>query len=90
MIVVKIELWPGGDEVQARELERVCIYNDGTGTLEFGNYVGFIPLQGEPGAGPDAEETRFASPSTITVKNMPRGHEYLLYLVARVLRKLGG
>ena len=38
MLVVKIELWPKGDESKARQIGRIDIINDGTGTSEFGNY----------------------------------------------------
>lgn len=38
MVVVKIELWPRGDERQAREIGRVRITNDGTGDSQYGNY----------------------------------------------------
>lgn len=38
MIVVKVELWPYGEESAAVELERMTIANDGTGTREIGNY----------------------------------------------------
>ena len=30
MIVVKVELWPGGDRKRAREIGRMTITNDGT------------------------------------------------------------
>jgi hypothetical protein len=38
MVVVKIEIWPGGDESRKRDIGRVDIANDGTGTFETGNY----------------------------------------------------
>ena len=38
MLVIKIELWPGGDESSAREINRGYIWNDGTGTIDVGNY----------------------------------------------------
>lgn len=38
MIVVKIELWPHGLRAKAREIGRVVIANDGSGTAESGNY----------------------------------------------------
>lgn len=38
MIVVKIELWPLGNQAKARTLGVVNIANDGTGDLEKGNY----------------------------------------------------
>lgn len=38
MIVVRMELWPGGDQTKARPLGVITIVNDGTGTVEEGNY----------------------------------------------------
>lgn len=38
MIVVKVELWPFGDEDAKRVLGTTIIVNDGTGTKEKGNY----------------------------------------------------
>ena len=37
MIVVKIEMWPKGDESEAREIGRTYIYNAG-GSLTHGDY----------------------------------------------------
>lgn len=39
MIVVKIELWPLGNANKAREIGRVEIANDGSGTKTHGNYL---------------------------------------------------
>lgn len=38
MIVVYIELWPGGDEEKKRLLGSLILTNDGTGTKKEGNY----------------------------------------------------
>jgi hypothetical protein len=38
MIVIKLELWPGGDSSHSRPLGLICIANDGTGDDERGNY----------------------------------------------------
>lgn len=38
MIVVRVELWPGGRKAEARLLGTATITNDGTGTPELGNY----------------------------------------------------
>jgi len=40
VIVIKIEMWPGGDEKKAFPLASGIIFNDATGTPESGNYVG--------------------------------------------------
>jgi len=37
MIVLKIELWPGGDETRSKEIGRTYVYNDG-GTHDRGDY----------------------------------------------------
>lgn len=39
MLVIKIELWPHGQEDQAQTLGLARIFNDGTGTRTIGNYV---------------------------------------------------
>ena len=38
MVVVKIELWPHGNEEKAREIGRAEIWNDGTGNEKHSNY----------------------------------------------------
>jgi hypothetical protein len=38
MVYVRIELWPGGDRTQARLLQEAIVINDGSGTVEEGNY----------------------------------------------------
>jgi hypothetical protein len=38
MVVVKIELWPHGDESKKRMLGQMNIINEGTGDVVFGNY----------------------------------------------------
>lgn len=38
MIVVKVEIWPFGEESEAKEIGRMKIANDGTGSLGLGNY----------------------------------------------------
>jgi hypothetical protein len=38
MVVVKIEIWPHGDESKAREIGRAKIANDNSGTSALGNY----------------------------------------------------
>lgn len=40
MIVVTIELWPGGDKEKRRPLGVLTITNDGTGNEKEGNYRG--------------------------------------------------
>lgn len=38
MIVINIELWPGGDSKKAKTLSAGVIVNDGTGNATLGNY----------------------------------------------------
>lgn len=38
VIVIKMELWRGGDPTQVRTLGEIRIINDGSGTAEVGNY----------------------------------------------------
>ena len=38
MVVIKIELWPKGNENKAREIGRMRVINDGTGNAQLGNY----------------------------------------------------
>lgn len=38
MVVVKIEMWPHGDETKMYPLGVITIANDGTGTTTTGNY----------------------------------------------------
>ncbi len=39
MIVIKVELWPFGDEEKVKELAKLHIVNDDTGDNFLGNYV---------------------------------------------------
>ncbi len=40
MLVIKIEMWPQGDESKKRLLEQAFIYNDmGSADAELGNYA---------------------------------------------------
>lgn len=43
MIVVKIEVWPYGEEELAREADRIYIVNTGRGTKYFGEYDVLLP-----------------------------------------------
>lgn len=46
MIVVKLEMWPLGDQSKAREIGRTYIANVG-GTAERGNYVAAVCRKGD-------------------------------------------
>lgn len=45
MIVVFVELWPGGDESKKQLLGTMQISNDGTGSIDSGNYRGFLDAE---------------------------------------------
>ena len=46
MLVVKIELWPGGWEDRKKEIGRLVIVNDGSGTKNRGNYRTLLMRRG--------------------------------------------
>ena len=54
MIVCRIEIWPHGNRETAREIGRVVVANDGTGTMETGRYKAALTHTGvhagKPGA----------------------------------------
>ena len=45
MLEIKVSLVPYGDRSRERVIEKFIIYNDGTGSSEFGNYV--VEYEGE-------------------------------------------
>jgi hypothetical protein len=86
VIVVRIEMWPHGDRLRARELGRMYLANDGTGSAERGNYdvavcrkgTNSVPRPISPN-GPDA--TRAGR-----VESYPRQAYNVWRLIARALR----
>lgn len=81
MLVVKIELWPHGDESRAEEIGRTYIHNVG-GTQERGNYAGFVCRKG---VFAPFEKAKLSATRTLEVKDYPR----LSYNVWRlILRSL--
>lgn len=40
MLRITIELWPRGDRTKAETIATMDLWNDGTGTVEEGNYLG--------------------------------------------------
>lgn len=70
MIVIKVELWPGGFESLKQTLGTGVIFNDGTGTKSRGNYVAKFIRR-------DVDPTRLArgdykSARSTVVENFPR------------------
>lgn len=47
MIVVRVELWPGGDRSKAESLGEAVIINDGSGTQTQGNYHFALSKRGQ-------------------------------------------
>jgi hypothetical protein len=47
MIVVRVELWPGGDRSKAESLGEAVIINDGSGTATQGNYHFALSRRGQ-------------------------------------------
>lgn len=87
MLLIKVELHPWGDASRAREIARMRIYNDGTGTPARGNYKADVYIAGTQDARPDAlfphgKPTRHAE-----LKDYPR-RLHVWNLVARMLAKL--
>lgn len=83
MLVVRIELWPLGDESQARTVALARIWNDGTGDTYTGNYYGQIVK---------TEEDLLAQPSLGEMRKIARvkNHSRLQSpwaLVGRFIRK---
>lgn len=79
MLVIKVELWPLGDESEARELQRVLVINDGTGTAEHGNYLVRALRRG----------SRTVVQRTGAVTNHPRLRDSVLVLVRKALEAAG-
>ena len=91
MLVVRVELHPHGDETRMKELARMIIANDGTGTFERGNYWGLAAkgiVKGERMISPaimhPSRKMRRAE-----VKNYPRASKHVWNLVARMLTNMG-
>lgn len=73
MVVVKVELWPGGYESNAREIGRMTITNRGDGTAERGNYDVKVKRSGRTGE----------------VLSYARKRDSVWILVARALASVG-
>lgn len=85
MIVVKVEMWPGGDESKRYELGRTYIYNDGGGTGKRGNYEVRVCRKGS--FTPDARKIVSGKGFTRTgrVDNWPRKSYNIWRLILRCL-----
>ena len=63
MLVVKLELWPWGNESRARELGRCVIANDGEGSVTTGHYTA---EWSQP------SDSHFEAPAPAAIRNWPR------------------
>lgn len=87
MIVVKIELWPLGYEGNKRELGRMYIANDGTGTQERGDYKVAVCRKGSPIIPSTWGFTNGAKPAREgVVLNYPRKAYNVWRLILRALK----
>jgi len=87
MLVVRIELWPFGDEKEKREIGRTYIYNDGKGSQHRGNYKVRVSRKDklEPEERRDIVEGKgFARIGSVT--DYPRTSYNVWRLVLRALR----
>lgn len=92
MIVVRIELWPGGAEDKLREIGRMYIANVG-GTQERGDYTVAVCRKGSEkvpaelwqGAGRDAPEGSPKATRAGSVRDYPRLAYNVWRLVCRAL-----
>lgn len=88
MIVVKIELWPRGSEKFAKEIGRMYIANDGTGTRQRSSYDGVLCRRGteripEPLDPLGPEPTRKGR-----VEDYPRESLVVWKLILRMLKSM--
>ena len=84
MLVVRVELWPGGDDRKRREIALMTITNDGTGDIKTGNYVGSVFRKG------CLAEDRTKRPlRSAEVKGYKRLNLHVWSLVGRMLTNLG-
>lgn len=80
MLVIKIELWPGGDKSRCQELGRMTITNQGsTATATRGNYTIRLMRKG----------TETTVQKTAEVLDYPRLSYPVWVLVKRALEALG-
>ncbi len=83
MIVVKIELWPLGSEERRREIGRMYIANDGSGTQVRGNYKAVVCRRGTT---ENPLRGRVRAVREGHVENYPRKSANVWKLIMRCLR----
>lgn len=85
MIVVKVEMWPGGDESRMRELGRTYVFNDGARTATRGNYEVRVCRKGSFAPDPRKLLNGVGFTRTGRVDNWPRKSYNIWRLVLRCL-----
>lgn len=87
MIVVKLELWPFGDESHRREIGRMYIANDGAGTTKRGSYNVAVCRKGSVAIprGPISPDRGPAPVRIGQVHNYPRQSYSVWRLIARAV-----
>lgn len=85
MIIVKIEMWPEGDESKAREIGRTYISNVG-GSLTRGDYAVRVCREGNFEYAPRATREGKGFLRTGRVESYPRASYNVWRLVSRALR----
>ena len=80
MIVVRVELWPFGEQKNASTLGIMCVANDGSGTKTKGNYKAMAFAKG----------SRVKIWKDTEIKNFPRKKLLHWDLLYRVLKKRVG
>ena len=82
MLVIKVELWPGGDPGKAELVGGATVVNDGTGTWDRGNYD--IEFSGERD-----KLTDHTAIKRVRVEGFPRLELGAFELLRRAFAKLG-
>ncbi len=85
MIVVRIEMWPGGNKARARLLGLILIVNDGKGDQETGHYNVTVSSKRAIKA---LEEKKDPSPfvKTARVENWKRKARTIYALVGKAIK----
>lgn len=88
MIVVKLEMWPKGDESRKYELGRTYIYNDGTGGGKRGNYEVRVCRKNKEGYDLTSREISAGEKCTrkARLENWPRNSYNVWRLILQALR----
>lgn len=87
MIVIKVEMWPGGNESRAQEFARATITNQISTTQQTGGHLGdyVIHLSGGIWGRPECQKRIWRSGRVFDFNRRSRGIWDLLYLGLRGL-----